>query len=234
MERSSSVTPRIAPAHRISASATNPFEKPSPGARVAPLDADGNNLAWSTPRYSLSAPASTGLVGSDAGAITPAMAGSLNREPSTIDAQTSNKPRKPRRPKPRIELASDQPPTTQGKARARVYVACLQWYFYTYCVPCFQLIRVVAAIVKFVAMAQNPSVIIVVDARTRNVNMTLFRKGEDRTRPLERVNVSSENCKTSWMCSPNPPNDGEHKKSETRMVLKTHLVALRSRTSNHR
>jgi len=39
-----------------------------------------------------------------------------------------SKPRKTRREKPRIELAPDQPPTTQGKPRARVYVACLQWY----------------------------------------------------------------------------------------------------------
>lgn len=39
-----------------------------------------------------------------------------------------SKPRKPRREKPRIELAPDQPPTTQGKPRARVYVACLQWF----------------------------------------------------------------------------------------------------------
>jgi len=38
------------------------------------------------------------------------------------------KPRKARREKPRIELAPDQPPTTQGKPRARVFVACLQWY----------------------------------------------------------------------------------------------------------
>jgi hypothetical protein len=35
--------------------------------------------------------------------------------------------RKPRREKPRIDLAPDQPPTTQGKPRERVYVACLQW-----------------------------------------------------------------------------------------------------------
>jgi hypothetical protein len=34
---------------------------------------------------------------------------------------------KKRREKPRIELSPDQPPTTQGKQRARVYVACLQW-----------------------------------------------------------------------------------------------------------
>jgi hypothetical protein len=37
---------------------------------------------------------------------------------------------RPRREKPHIELAPDQPPTTQGKARSRVYVACVQW-----CVP---------------------------------------------------------------------------------------------------
>ncbi|KAJ7189857.1 hypothetical protein GGX14DRAFT_484326 [Mycena pura] len=36
------------------------------------------------------------------------------------------RPRKPRREKTRIELAPDQPPTTQGKPRTRVYVACLQ------------------------------------------------------------------------------------------------------------
>ncbi|KAF8073616.1 hypothetical protein FPV67DRAFT_1478620 [Lyophyllum atratum] len=34
--------------------------------------------------------------------------------------------RKNRREKPRIDLAPDQPPTTQGKPRARVYVACVQ------------------------------------------------------------------------------------------------------------
>nr|GAT60123.1 predicted protein [Mycena chlorophos] len=36
------------------------------------------------------------------------------------------RPKKARREKPHIELAPDQPPTTQGKPRARVYVACLQ------------------------------------------------------------------------------------------------------------
>ena len=43
-------------------------------------------------------------------------------------APENPKPRKPRREKPRIELAPDQPPTTQGRPRARVYVACLQWF----------------------------------------------------------------------------------------------------------
>jgi hypothetical protein len=41
---------------------------------------------------------------------------------------TSDQTRKPRRDKPRIGLAADQPPTTQGRPRARVFVACLQWY----------------------------------------------------------------------------------------------------------
>ncbi|RXW24529.1 hypothetical protein EST38_g1353 [Candolleomyces aberdarensis] len=36
------------------------------------------------------------------------------------------KPKKTRREKPKIALAPDQPPTTQGKPRARVYVACIQ------------------------------------------------------------------------------------------------------------
>jgi len=40
----------------------------------------------------------------------------------------SNQTPKPRRDKLRIDLAPDQPPTTQGRRRARVFVACLQWY----------------------------------------------------------------------------------------------------------
>ncbi|KAF7985587.1 hypothetical protein HWV62_3877 [Athelia sp. TMB] len=41
-------------------------------------------------------------------------------------AAPTNRSRKSRREKPHIELAPDQPPTTQGKPRARVYVACVQ------------------------------------------------------------------------------------------------------------
>ena len=47
---------------------------------------------------------------------------------SDVVHSASNEPRKPRRDKPRIGLAPDQPPTTQGRPRARVFVACLQWY----------------------------------------------------------------------------------------------------------
>lgn len=48
--------------------------------------------------------------------------------PNPQGSPDPQRPRKARREKPRIELAPDQPPTTQGKPRARVYVACLQWY----------------------------------------------------------------------------------------------------------
>lgn len=44
------------------------------------------------------------------------------------DADDTADARRTRREKPRIELAPDQPLTTQGKPRARVYVACLQWF----------------------------------------------------------------------------------------------------------
>lgn len=139
MERNSSLVRHIAPAFG-SASDAHLFEKPSPSERAAPLDLDGSHLAWSTTEcqgYSLTGPVSNGLVGfglpdapspAAVQASTSAMAGLLNQGPATTDTQAPNKPRKARRPKPRIDLAPDQPPTTQGKARARVYVACLQWY----------------------------------------------------------------------------------------------------------
>jgi len=41
---------------------------------------------------------------------------------------SSSQSQKARREKQRIELAPDQPPTTQGRPRARVFVACVQWY----------------------------------------------------------------------------------------------------------
>jgi hypothetical protein len=50
--------------------------------------------------------------------------------PDVLDVvhPATNQTRKPRKDKPRIGLAPDQPPTTQGRPRARVFVACLQWY----------------------------------------------------------------------------------------------------------
>src|SRR5579863_9360587 len=40
---------------------------------------------------------------------------------------SSSQSQKARKEKQRIELAPDQPPTTQGRPRARVFVACIQW-----------------------------------------------------------------------------------------------------------
>jgi hypothetical protein len=51
---------------------------------------------------------------------------SSSQSPGTTE-DTASRPKKPRREKPRIDLAPNQPLTTQGKPRARVYVACLQW-----------------------------------------------------------------------------------------------------------
>ncbi|KAF8271584.1 hypothetical protein EI94DRAFT_1720097 [Lactarius quietus] len=42
--------------------------------------------------------------------------------------QPPSQPRRSRRERTRIELSADQPPTTQGQRRTRVYVACVQWY----------------------------------------------------------------------------------------------------------
>jgi len=50
-----------------------------------------------------------------------------SRSPEHPDEDDTAESRRARREKPRIELAPDQPLTTQGKPRARVYVACVQW-----------------------------------------------------------------------------------------------------------
>jgi hypothetical protein len=46
--------------------------------------------------------------------------------PDPLEASPSHL-RKPRKDRARIDLAPDQPPTTQGRPRARVFVACVQW-----------------------------------------------------------------------------------------------------------
>ena len=52
----------------------------------------------------------------------------VHRQTSVEDEPlATSRPKKSRRAKPHIELAPDQPLTTQGKPRARVYVACVQW-----------------------------------------------------------------------------------------------------------
>ena len=46
---------------------------------------------------------------------------------SSRSAPSGSSAGRSRREKPRLELAPDQPLTTQGKPRTRVYVACVQW-----------------------------------------------------------------------------------------------------------
>jgi hypothetical protein len=60
----------------------------------------------------------------------PSASPPLSIRPDTLGGfrTASHEPRKLRKDKLRIELAPDQPPTTQGRPRARVFVACVQWY----------------------------------------------------------------------------------------------------------
>lgn len=83
-------------------------------------------------------------------------------------------------------------------------------------------------------MVQNLFVIIAIDVQTRNVNMILFRREEDQTKLLERVNASFENCRISWMVlvNLNRANDDEQKRSETSMELTMKLAAPQSYTSS--
>lgn len=47
--------------------------------------------------------------------------------PPIITTPTRKDSSKPRRRRPKVDLAPDQPLTSQGKARTRVFSACLQW-----------------------------------------------------------------------------------------------------------
>lgn len=77
--------------------------------------------------------------------------------------QPASRTRKTRREKPRIQLAPDQPPTTQGKPRSRVYVACVQWCASSWskAYPTCADSSLVAEPEKFDAMVRNPHVTIV-------------------------------------------------------------------------
>jgi hypothetical protein len=86
--------------------------------------------------YSQSSPLTSAAPPSDL----PKSAGYWSGVEKEVSPQPSRS-RKPRREKPRIDLAPDQPPTTQGKPRERVYVACLQWYASAIFFPCVSLTR---------------------------------------------------------------------------------------------
>ena len=57
----------------------------------------------------------------------PATAHQLPAQEQPHSSYAPSRVTQKRREKPRIALAPDQPLTTQGKPRARVYVACVQW-----------------------------------------------------------------------------------------------------------
>ncbi|KAH9993709.1 hypothetical protein BJV74DRAFT_770667 [Russula compacta] len=73
---------------------------------------------------SSTSPSSSGFIVSD-GPDSSSLPSLLPDSPELVDL-SSNQTRTPRKGKPRINLAPDQPPTTQGRPRARVFVACVQ------------------------------------------------------------------------------------------------------------
>lgn len=98
--------------------------------------------------------------------------------------------RKSRRVKPHIELAPDQPLTTQGKPRARVYVACLQW-----CDPSslpFPFLTLIQAEpARYAAMVQSPPATTApaVPSPPTPVSTTRHRSAEVRTGPPAHANA---------------------------------------------
>ena len=144
------------------------------------------------------------LVESDLGYETHSTAtsssyGSFSKEEQNpVGPQTLSgpRPRRNRREKARIELAPDQPPTTQGKPRARVYVACVQWYVNSYLVclpPIDYLAQVVLA--KSAAMARSqPATVAVIErlGLVVHVHMTHIPSVVVQTRHLVHVNEPLE------------------------------------------
>jgi len=119
--------------------------------------------------------------------------------PSSREPPMEATRRRPRREKPHIDLAPGQPPTTQGKARARVYVACMQWSVPSAIfekrlgarrLTSFYLVE----IERFDAMVPSLRAIIVVfgPTKTRNARMMLFPNVVGRIKPQEHANAWQE------------------------------------------
>ncbi|KAL0069865.1 hypothetical protein AAF712_003135 [Marasmius tenuissimus] len=103
-------------------------------------------------------------------------------------------PRRKSRQKPKIELAPDQPTTTQGKLRKRVYVACLQWYVAIESLVNLFLSQFPVVRVKYDVMVPNQSVTTVITEPIATVNaiMMLYLAEGVQTRPLVLVNARAE------------------------------------------
>lgn len=119
--------------------------------------------------------------------------------PSSNSTSNQPQPRKSRKEKLRIELAPNQPPTTQGRPRARVFVACLQWYapFPSSVVwQCPLAISLVAA-ARFVVTARSQCVTIVHSATGTSSALTIpYRSAVDRIGSREHALVVQGHRKT--------------------------------------
>lgn len=89
-----------------------------------PMDYNRDHISYL--EAAATASSSLGLVASTEGRNEPSHLPLPGDSPNAI--QPPSQSRKSRRDKMRIELSADQPPTTQGRRRARVFVACVQWY----------------------------------------------------------------------------------------------------------
>jgi hypothetical protein len=87
------------------------------------------NLMPYTDSSSTTSPSSMAASTEDPGSCSPPFPLSDSLEPGVVHpASPQPQTRKLLKDRPRIDLAPDQPPTTEGRPRARVFVACLQWY----------------------------------------------------------------------------------------------------------
>jgi len=90
---------------------------------------NNGNLTPYPDNSSATSPSSLAASTEGPGSCSPPFPLSDNLEPVVVrSASPQSTSRKPLKDRPRIILAPDQPPTTLGRPRARVFVACLQWY----------------------------------------------------------------------------------------------------------
>jgi hypothetical protein len=106
----------------------------------------------------------------------------LPDSPDPLEPSPSH-PRKSRRDRTRIDLAPDQPPTTQGRPRARVFVACVQWCALLFTLmpspkviqPCLPV-----AVARSVAMVRNRRVTTAPNVKeTQSAPMILYQNVGD-------------------------------------------------------
>jgi hypothetical protein len=97
----------------------SPYEEPPPDSATSAFTASSFDLRDASPSFSQasSEPTPSASASKDAP--------SSSEEPSN---GTRDKSKKRKKPRERVQLATDQPLTSQGKERQRVYLACAQWY----------------------------------------------------------------------------------------------------------